>query len=203
MSISEKVLHRLYVVDHKSMFDIASILHCSIHKIEYWLRKYNIPRRNRSDANYAKYNPDGEPFTIKSPLTPKEQNLYHLALGLYWGEGGKTVNHSTRLGNSDPSLILIYYKFLRDICQIASPKIHFHLQVFKDTDISNAKKHWSDILNIDQSKITTGKPTKSLGRGSYKKVSQYGVMTVGVYNTHFHTWIMEQLQQFGYNPPVN
>lgn len=200
MPIPQTILHQLYLIEQKSMHDISNSLDCSIHKVQYWLEKYQILRRSRSDANYAKYNPAGEPFQIKTNLTPQEMSLYYLALGLYWGEGGKTVSHSTRLCNSDPELINIFYKFLTTICQIKPEKIHFHLQTFKDNDINLAKNYWSKSLGIIPSRITAGTPTKSLGHGTYKKISRYGVMTVGVYNTHFRAWMMEQLHKLGYNP---
>ncbi len=182
------------------MFEISSILHCSIHKVEYWLKKYGVDRRNQSDANYAKYNPDGDPFQIKENLSLDEEKLFSLAIGLYWGEGGKTNYHSARLTNSDPALIIMYYKFLTNICQIKPPKIHFDLQTFKDNDITYAKKFWAKKLNLSDNLINTSKPIPSQGKGSYKRISKTGVMTVGVYNTHFRAWMMEQLKKLGYNP---
>lgn len=200
MLIPRTELQQLYLVEKRSMYDIAKNLNCSIHKVEYWLEKYKIARRNRSDANYAKYNPDGDPFQIKENLSLEEERLFFLAIGLYWGEGGKTVNYSTRLCNSDPHLIIIFYKFLTTICQIKPSKIHFHLQTFKDNNITTARKFWAKKINISPELITTCKPIPSQGKGAYKKISSYGVMTVGVYNTHFRTWMMEQLKKLGYNP---
>ncbi len=193
-------LQQLYLVEKRSMHDIAQILNCSIHKVEYWLRKYEIDRRNQSDANYVKYNPDGDPFQIKENLSLDEEKLYSLALGLYWGEGGKTNYQSARLTNSDPTMILIYYKFLTTICQIKPGKIHFHLQTFKDNDILLAKKYWSEKLSIAPDLVHTSNPIPSQGKGNYKKISTSGVMTVGIYNTHFRAWMMEQLAKLGYNP---
>ena len=200
MPIPKEVLDRLYIVEQKSMYDISKILQCSVHKVEYWLEKNHISRRNQSDANYAKYNPDGEPFQIKEDFSIQEQNLYYLALGLYWGEGGKTNYHSARLTNSDPALVLIYYQFLTIICQIKFDKIRFNLQTFKDNNIIAAKEYWSKRLKISPDKINTCSPIPPQGKGTYKRISQYGVMTVGVYNTHFRAWMMEQLAKLGYNP---
>jgi len=202
MPISKTDLLQLYIVEKKSMHDVAKILNFSIHKVEYWLKKYDIGRRNRSNANYAKYNPDGDPFQIKENLSLDEEKLFSLAIGLYWGEGGKTNYQSARLTNSDPAMIMIYYQFLTTICQIKPVKIHFHLQTFKDNNITLAKKYWSEKLNIAQDLVNTSKPIPSQGKGTYKHISSYGVMTVGVYNTHFRTWMMEQLTKLGYNSRI-
>ena len=182
------------------MSDIAKSLDCSIHKVEYWLKKYKITRRNKRDANYAKYNPNGDPFKIKVNLSQKEKNLYYLAIGLYWGEGGKTNYQTTRLVNSDPIMILVYYKFLINICQIIPSKIHFHLQTFKDNNVQIAKTYWANKLNISPANIHTSHPIPSQGKGSYKNINIHGVMAIDVYNTHFRAWIMEQLTKLGYNP---
>lgn len=200
MPIPKTNLQQLYLIEKKSMRDIAQTLSCSTHKVEYWLKKYDIGRRNRSDANYAKYNPDGDPFQIKENLSLNEERLYSLAIGLYWGEGGKTNYQSARLTNSDPNMILVYCKFLITICQIKPEKIHFHLQTFKDNNIVLAKKYWSEKLNISPDLVHTCNPIPSQGKGNYKKISTNGVMTVGVYNTHFRSWMMEQLTKLGYNP---
>lgn len=200
MPISKTELQRLYLVKKQSMYDIAQTLDCSIHKVEYWLKKYNIDRRSLSEANYAKYNPHGDPFNVKENLSLEEEKLFSLALGLYWGEGGKTNHQSARLTNSDPAMVRAYYKFLTTICQIKPEKIHFHLQTFKDNSISQAKKYWSEKLNISPYLVNTSKPIPSQGKGNYKRININGVMTVGVYNTHFRTWMMEQLKKLGYNP---
>lgn len=200
MPIPENVLHQLYLIEQNSMHDISKTLKCSIHKVQYWLDKYQIARRSHSDANYTKYNPKGDPFKIKKRLSREEQNLYYLAIGLYWGEGGKTNHHSARLTNSDPAMIVIYYQFLTTVCQIRPGKIHFHLQTFRDNDVVAAKTYWSKQINISPHLINISTPIPPQGKGTYRRINNYGVMTVGVYNTHFRAWMMEQLHKLGYNP---
>jgi len=48
-----------------------------------------------------KYNPNGDPFEIKTNLDKGEQFLKGLGLGIYWGEGTKTSIHSLRVANTD------------------------------------------------------------------------------------------------------
>lgn len=203
MPIPKDLLKRLYYNSHLSVSQIASKLDLSVHKVIYWMDIYQLKRRSRSEANYQKYNPDGDPFSIKNKFSIQDVELLNLCLGLFWGEGNKVNRHGVRLTNSDPALINTWCLFLRKVCNVNEAKIRFYLQTFKDNNIITAKEYWSNTLNIHPSRINTGKPTHTLGKGSYTKISQYGVMTVGVFNTHFHTWMMEQLQKFGYNPPVN
>ena len=54
----------------KSMQDISRQLNCSVHKVVYWMDKYDVKRRTRSEATYIKANPGGDPFKIKTKLSP-------------------------------------------------------------------------------------------------------------------------------------
>ncbi len=59
--ISKIELEKLYLSGN-SMSGIAVNLQCSIHKVAYWMSKYGIKRRSRSEALYVKLNPKGDPF---------------------------------------------------------------------------------------------------------------------------------------------
>lgn len=196
----KQTLLYLYHTQRLSMTEIANKLHCSVHKIQYWLKKYKIPTRSPSEATYCKRNPSGHPFSIKNKLTPQEIQLKYLALGLYWGEGDKSTHHTVRIGNSDPNIIKLFNQFLITICQVHASKIHFHLQTFKDINPQKARKFWAQQLNLSTQKISHGKPTPSLGKGTYRKISSNGVLTIAVYNTKLKQWIIDELKKIGYNP---
>lgn len=194
---TENELRKLYIDRKQSLSEIANKLSFSVHKITYWMSAYQIPRRKQSEANYIKANPNGEPFCIKKRLTRDEVKLKYLALGLYWGEGNKTTNHAVRVTNSDPGVIKEFILYLRKICGAREDKIRFYLQTFKDNDLVVARKYWGEKLEIRSDIINTTKPIHSMGKGSYKKVCKYGVMTVGFFNTHLKTYIMKELGKLG------
>ncbi len=104
------------------MKQLADKLNCSEHKIVYWMDKYKINRRNRSDALYVRLNPAGDPFQIKTILTSEECKLYGLGLGIYWGEGEKNTKHQLRVANTDPDVIQVFAKFLTEICLLKRRK---------------------------------------------------------------------------------
>ncbi|TRZ47854.1 hypothetical protein D4S03_10950 [bacterium] len=194
---TESELRELYVEKKLSLSEIATKLNFSVHKITYWMSSYKIPCRKRSEANYIKHNPDGEPFKIKTRLTRDEVKLKYMALGLYWGEGNKTTNYAVRVTNSDPGVIRQFMSYLIDICRIKEEKLGFYLQTFKDNDLVVARKYWGDSLGIDSQLIKTTKPIHSMGKGSYKKICKYGVMTIGFFNTHLKAYIMDELGKLG------
>jgi len=83
-------LERLYN-NGLSMMEIAKGSDCSLSGVKYWMDKYAIPRRSRSEATYIKRNPDGDPFQVKNKLTRNEIFLKGLGLGLYWGKAIKVA----------------------------------------------------------------------------------------------------------------
>lgn len=199
MILDKEILSQLYLDKKHSMHEIAVKLNVSLNNVYYWMSRHRIKRRSRSAANYIKYNPLGNPYQIKKRLTRSDRDLYYLALGLYWGEGGKTTHHSVRLTNSDPNLAKIFVKFLIDFCQYDKHKIRYHIQTFKDQPLQSTIRYWQKALNIPSSQITTSKPLPPLGKGNYRKISKHGTITIGIYNIVFHEWIMEQLRKLGYN----
>jgi hypothetical protein len=161
------------------------------------MRKYKIVTRSISDAVYLYHNPEGEPFEIKTVLTLEEEKLRSLALGLFWGEGNKASSHAVRITNSDPGVIRQFHKFLIEICQVKVEKIGYYLQTFKDNDMNSAKRHWASCLSINPEKIHTCNPVHSLGKGTYRKINRFGVMTIAFSNTHLKTWILVELGKLG------
>lgn len=177
-----------------SMNDISKLLGCSIHKIAYWMTRFDIQKRSLSDALYVKLNPNGDPFTININRTPNEELLYGLGLGIYWGEGNKSSPHSVRVSNTDPNMIKIFIKFLEVICQVKREKMRFSIVCFNDSNVVEVKQYWSNqikLLPVKFGKIVQVKPQ---GRGTYRNKSHYGVCTITVSNIKLKEWIMSEMQ---------
>lgn len=175
------VVRKLYVTEKKSSAEIAKIFKCSEHKINYWIKKYSIPKRSISEAIYNKHNPDGDPFNIKSIKTIETAKLLGLGLGLYWGEGNKKNKNSIRLGNTDSALIKKFIQFLIEILGIKKKKLKFGLQVFNDMSPKKSLDFWLKELRCfdvkrDQFFKVTVTPSRSLG--TYREKSRWGVLTV-------------------------
>ncbi|HEX4103996.1 MAG TPA: hypothetical protein VHZ04_00770 [Candidatus Paceibacterota bacterium] len=164
------------------MQEIAGVLGCSLHKVAYWMGKYNIKIRSRSEATYIKRNPEGDPFKFKNPQDVNGATLFGLGIGLYWGEGTKADLNSVKLGNADPILIQNFMTFLIKNFSIDKTDLKFGLQLFTDIDVDEALDFWTKKLNIKRSQINKPIITKSGSIGTYRKKSQYGVMTVMYHN---------------------
>ena len=185
-------LIRLYSRNKLSMQEIAIVLGCSLNKIAYWKKKYDIKSRSRSEATYVKRNKTGDPYKIKNKLTMSDLILYGIGMGLYWGEGTKADKGSVRLGNSDPYLIKKFIYYLKRICGVNEKKLKFWLQLFSDIDRERAIGYWKKELGLVDFKpsITI---SLSQNKGSYKNKGKFGVLTLYVGNIKLRNWLGEQL----------
>lgn len=196
MDILKSDLENLYL-SGKSMTQISRILNCSPNKIVYWMNKYNLKRRNRSDANYLFKNPNGDPFDLSSikKLSKSNTFLYGLGIGLYWGEGEKTTKHSIRVTNSDPYVIIRFKEFLLKICNFQENRIGYSLICFNDINPHIAKKYWSKLLKISPDKFGKIVIIPSQGKGTYKKKSKYGVCTIYAGNIKLKSWLINEIER--------
>ena len=192
-SLSFKNLKKLYNEKHKSVPEIARLSECSENKVNYWLAKYQIKKRTISEAIYVKHNPKGDPFKFIVPKSAEDAELFGLGLGLYWGEGTKANKDSIRLGNTDPNLIKKFIEFLIRFFSIKKKDLHFGLQIFSDIKVERALDFWIKRLKIKRSQFY--KPIISISGsiGTYKKKSEYGVLTVMYHNKKLRNLLVELL----------
>lgn len=172
-------LEELYFNNGLSSPSIAKLLGCSQHRVNYWLHKHGIQKRSISDALYKKWNPNGDPFTVRHPKTIEEATLFGLGIGLYWGEGTKANKNSVRLGNSNPALIKKFVEFLERFYQIDKSKLHFGLQIFGDMEAQEALRYWIKFLGISRKQFYPSiVVTPHRGVGNYRMKTKHGVLTV-------------------------
>lgn len=194
-NIGKEQLKYLYETKGMSMMQISKQLNCSHHKIAYWMFRYGIARRQRSQASYLIHNPAGDPFKVKHPQSPNEYLLLGLGIGLYWGEGTKSNKNAVRLGNSDPGIIRSFMAYLERLYCIDRASLRFGLQIFSDVQPKTALQYWSRVLNIPQRQFYKPIVTKSGSIGSYRNRNEYGVVTIYFNNTKLRNILMEQIAE--------
>lgn len=161
-----------------SVAQISDRLSISSSKARYSLEKQSIPRRDHSTASrmlhITKFGK--EQCVVKNKLTIEENDLRITGIMLYWGEGTKSGN-SVVFSNSDPQMIMLFLKFLRAICQISETRLRILLHMYNDQNENSLKKFWSKATNIP---ITQFSKTfyHHHTSGTYKKVSQYGTVSL-------------------------
>jgi predicted transcriptional regulator len=80
------------------------------------------------------------------PLNLRE--LYIAGLLLYLGEGNKGDNSTVSLNNTDPSVVKLYCFWLTQALHIQQIRLRVALHLYKDMDINQSIKYWSNYLAI-------------------------------------------------------
>ena len=188
-------LKQLYLTNNLSVSKIAVLFKCSENKINYWLKKYNIPKRSISEAVYLKHNPKGDPFKVRDPANLDEAVLFGIGLGLYWGEGTKSNKASIRLGNTNPRIVVKFIDFLVKIYGIRKEKIKFGLQIFSDMKPARVMEYWIRELRASPSQFQKIVITPSRGIGNYRQKTKYGVLTVYYHNKKLRDILCNTLEK--------
>jgi len=145
-------IQNLYWDKKYNIEEIAQKLDVSVWSLYNFIRKNNMPRRSTSEVNYI-VNKNKPQFKIKENLNILEEKLKIAGIMLYWAEGtlkGETVDFA----NSNPEMIEIFLKFLREICGVNEQRLRIYLYAYSYQNIDELKKHWHKVTNIPISQFT-------------------------------------------------
>lgn len=76
-----------------------------------------------------------------------KRDLWMVGIGLWIGEGSKTVEH-IRFANSDPSVVKLWVRWLKEICGFKNENIFLTLHIYPETDEEACKKYWRSVIDI-------------------------------------------------------
>ena len=179
----------------KSAREIGENIGLSTSAIMKILSKNKVERRNHVEAAYVKSNPNGDPFHILHKLTPEEDHLKAMALGLYATHGNLKNNHSIKFTNSNPAIAKIFTKFLRVICGVPRDKVKASLIIYPDVSARMAKDFWSRFLDLPKKQFSKTTVLRSRNNISTKKHSAYGMLSLYVHNSKLlsiiNKWVKE------------
>lgn len=185
-------------VNGNSINEIAMIFKVSTRKVRNILSDNFVSFRNHREASYIKFNKTGDPFDILTDLTPEEEHLKAMALGLYLTEGDTKNKNSIRFSNSNPALVKIFVKFLKVICGVENDKIKMSLIIYPDLTQKKAKEYWAKFLDIPVSSFTKTTVLKNRRNPTSKKHSEFGTITIYVHNTRLLSIIKEWAREYAH-----
>lgn len=151
-TIDIEKIRKLYKSERLSIKDISNRLGISFWNTYSLMNEYGINRRNPSMAGFAA-NRNKPQFKIKSSLTNRDKQLKIAGIMLYWAEGtfnGNTVDFT----NSNPEMIKIFLKFLREICGINDERLRVYLYAYEHQNILELQDYWHTVTNIKISQFT-------------------------------------------------
>lgn len=175
-------------------------------------KKIEKRTRQKSLAGLLKRNKNQTALAIKRKIeirkgareeikSVSQQNLFFLGLALYWAEGYKRphrkngrelTHHSVSLTNSDPDLIKVFLKFLREICLVPEERIKPDIRIFQHQNEDFLLNYWANITKIPREKFGKtyyGVSKSSLGKRPFN-ILPYGTIQIRVNDTKLFHKIM-------------
>ncbi|WP_412733112.1 hypothetical protein [Minisyncoccus archaeiphilus] len=114
-----------------------------------------------------------------------KRELWLIGISLYWAEGSKEKDNGTRSGvvfsNSDPRMILLFVKWLRDVLIVSDQDLIYELYIHEVVGVKSAQIYWSQILSIPVATLRTyfKRSKEKIGRKNIGK-EYYGLIRVRV-----------------------
>ena len=145
-------IKNLYQGKQFSVDQTAKKLGVSFWSLYNFMDKNNISRRLPSEINYV-INKNKPQFKIRDELDEKGQGLKIAGIMLYWAEGtlrGKTVDFV----NSNPDMVKIFLKFLREICGINERRLRLYLYTYSQLDLKDTMNYWRKVTGIPINQFT-------------------------------------------------
>jgi transposase-like protein len=118
-------------------------------------------------------------------------NLAILGATLYWGEGTKaepknTSYRMTAFTNSDPKMVSVFMKFLREILLVPENKICSGIHIYSSIDQNKAKIFWSNITKISKDKFYIVEQVSKASKGKRPINSlPFGTVVIKVYGRKY------------------
>ena len=136
----------------------------------------------------------------------RADSLYIAGVMLYWAEGDKSSRNAARISNSDPEVLKLFMRFLRECLDVADEQISVTCHLFADhLDRQRAiEQFWLDALELPRTRLC-----KSIVN-VYSKYSQkkrqnklpYGTTRVTVHSPRVVQSIFGAIQEYaGFERP--
>jgi len=124
--------------------------------------------------------------------TPRTLALDLLGLALWWGEGSKD-RHSVAVTNSDPDVILVTIRWLREVYRVPLRKFRLRLHIHETAHIRAIEAFWRKVTGVTAGQfhrpyIIPKKPKEPFHR------LPYGVCRVSVYDVELFDLLCVKLE---------
>jgi hypothetical protein len=115
---------------------------------------------------------------------------------LYWAEGAKSRN-SLYFVNSDPNMLLLFMRFLREEMQVKDTEIvmYVHCHTPDEHEVKRIGGYWLNLLNLRSECLK--KVFFKQGSKTRHKILTNGVCTLRVYKSEVIQHIYGAIQEYG------
>lgn len=161
-----------------------------------------LVQRNRNQTTLAIKRKIDTQRAAKKEVPPITKDaLFFLGTSLYWAEGYKRpqvrngrelTSHAVSLTNSDPALVRIFLRFLRETCNVPESKIRADIRIYEHQNGQHLLGYWLQITKISKEnfgKTYYGVSKSSIGKRPYNRLP-YGTIQIRVNDTKLFHRIM-------------
>jgi len=145
-----------------------------------------------SRKKWEQWHQDCQQEAVQEFPSLKKDPLFLAGLMLYWGEGDRVVkNGIVRLGNSDPEMLKIFYRFLIKSLKLPREQINAWILLYPDLVDSIQKNFWSRTIGMPMGQFKKSITIK--GRRPTKRLS-YGVCYIYIHSRKLKEKILKWLE---------
>ncbi len=195
----------------KSIREIAEILEVSKGSVSTWVKDISLTAKQEHALKVKQHRWGAQNTGAQTNKKLAEQRrkqyqqegrekahegelLHLMGCMLYWAEGAKRRN-SIRFANSDPNMISLFVRFLRDSFKVTNDQINITIHCHNELEITRIEQYWLDL--IDLPKTSLRKTQIKSGSSSRKNRLKNGICTVTVNNTQLVQQVFGAIQEYG------
>ena len=127
----------------------------------------------------------------------KNDPLFIAGVMLYWAEGKTThlATYNLELNNSDPKLLKLYCRFLREYLSIDNSSFRIRLFIYPDLDEDKLKLFWSNLLGVPLDQFIKSYISDSRSTVTKNKLT-HGTCSVYITSKDLRTTMSVWIEQF-------
>jgi len=113
--------------------------------------------------------------------------LLLVGAALYWAEGynrdTKGKGHEICFSNSDPDMVKLFLRFLREIIYVPEDKLRVNIHIYSNIDEKSAINFWSQVTNIPKERFHITQQISRASKGKRPKNSlPYGTLKLDAHS---------------------
>ena len=118
------------------------------------MRKNGLARRKTHESNTIRFNRAEPSFKLKKINNQKLRILKIIGTMLYWGEGSKSDEMTVDFANSDKDMIVLFLKFLREVCGVDEKRLRAFPYFYANQNVSKNINFWSKVTKVSKKQFT-------------------------------------------------
>lgn len=165
-----------------------------------------LVKRNKMQTHLAQQRAKSIRKVAKNEIKKlSKHDLFIIGITLYWGEGHKKpiyvkgierTGHAINFTNTDPYMIKMFMRFVREILNIPDKGIRINMRLFSNNNESVAINYWSNVTGLTKQhfqKTTRVISKSSQGKRKYNQLP-HGTIQVRINDTKCFHKIMGWIQ---------